>query len=67
MDWSPDGEEILTGNGLIVNVSDGETHRVLPLGLSMRTVWSPDGSQMAVLTRAYNSLSQTGTVMTVVI
>ena len=51
VDWSPDGEEILTGNGLIVNVNDGETHRVLPLGLSMRAVWSPDGSQMAVLTR----------------
>ena len=51
VDWSPDGEEILTGNGLIVKIVDGDTRRVLPLGLSKRTVWSPDGSQMAVLTR----------------
>ena len=50
VDWSPDGEEILTGNGLIVKIVDGDTRRVLPLGLSKRTVWSPDGSQMAVLT-----------------
>ena len=50
VDWSPDGEEILTGNGLVVKVVDGETRRVLPLGLSTRAVWSPDGSRIAALT-----------------
>ena len=33
VEWSPDGEEILTGNGLIVKVVDGDTRRVLPLAI----------------------------------
>ena len=51
IDWSPDGKEILTGNGLIVNLENGETRKVLPTGLSQLAVFSPNGSKIAILTK----------------
>lgn len=52
--WTPDGEEVWTRDLALAVRSDGSGLReVIPGGIRnvVRTAWSPDGSQLAVLTK----------------
>ena len=45
-DWSPDGTRILTSNGTVIDVDDGEVRDVTTL--VGRGRWSPDGTRIAI-------------------
>lgn len=50
LEWSPDGEEILSSQGFVVRPDGTGFREIFPTGLSGRVAWSPDGRRIAVST-----------------
>ena len=47
LDWSPDGQYIITSQGVLVRVADGATRTIFRGSRTNLVAWSPDGSSIA--------------------